>query len=201
MKFLAAFPDFVIRQRILRFRACLHAVPLVPIEEMEFDLDTGAESNREPAIRWLPEEPPRELGILWLRPQENYPFYLRETLRSYNQRQTVPRKITEIRFDGDPTGHIVAVAILHADAQGFNHFQSCFHRRTWWVKSYDAFHGYRPFQERDGTLSWYDNSGPAESVEPGSILPNQKTKGGWVVGDRSGLRKWDGATPLLRRVC
>jgi hypothetical protein len=86
----------------------LQAVPLAPIDQMEFDPDTYGESTREPAIYWLPEEPPRELGILWLRPRENYPFCLRETLHVYNQRQTVQREIAEKRFDGDPTDHIAS---------------------------------------------------------------------------------------------
>jgi hypothetical protein len=112
----------------------------------------------------------------------------------------VPREVAEKRFDGDPTDHVVAIAILDLAAQSPHYDPGYFQRRTWWVKSYDAFHGYRPYRNRDGTLTWYDDGGPAEAVEPSSILPNQKTQGGWMMGDRSKLRKWDGATPLLRQV-
>jgi hypothetical protein len=170
-------------RRILRFSQYLHAIPLAPLNEMEFHPAADAQGD--------------ELGILWLRPRVNYPLYLRERRFIYNQKQTVTRSTAEMRFDGDPTDHVVAIAILRKTTSWQRGF---FERRTWWVKSYDAFHGYRLYHNQNGTCTWYDCGGPSEAVMPQLVIPNQESKGGWNLGDHSTLRPWDGSEPKLHRI-
>jgi hypothetical protein len=168
--------------RLFRFGQYIHAVPVLPRAQMQFVVAADTDGS--------------ELGILWLRPRANYPFYLRQSVEHASQRQSITRRVAERVFDGDPTDHIVAIAILRADAPHWA-CNGIFERRFWWVKSYDAFHGYRPFKNRNGTVTWYDDGGPAEAVLVDTIAPNQPTKGGWLDGDRTKLRPWDGTKPQL----
>jgi hypothetical protein len=72
-----AFPEI---RLLFRFNQYRHAVPLSPFNEME----------------WAPAAPTdnsSELGIVWLRPRQNYPFYLRESLVTFNQKQTITRDV------------------------------------------------------------------------------------------------------------
>ncbi len=169
-------------RKIFRFARYRHAVPIVALEAMEFDPATDDQGD--------------ELGILWLRPRENYPFYLRESSYLYDQKQTVTKSVAERQFDGDPTDHVVAIAILRPKARWE---YGLFSRRTWWVKSYDAFHGYRPYKNRDGTITWYDRGGPSEAVIP-TLIPNQESKDGWINGAHSILRAWDGTEPRMQHI-
>ena len=168
--------QFLDVRRILRFSSYTHPLPVVSIDQMQFDHDPDPDNGDE-------------LGILWLRPKENYPFYLRKNAWNLNQKQTVPKEMVERQFDGDPTGHVVAVAILRHEVQVQ---YGVFNRRVWFVKSYDAFHGYRPYRNRNGTITWYDHSGPCEAVCPQGVYPNFPDISGWNDGDRQELRPWDG---------
>ena len=53
---------------LCRFNQYRHAVPLLSFSEMEWEQRAPGDNGAE-------------LGILWLRPRENYPFYLRESTR------------------------------------------------------------------------------------------------------------------------
>jgi hypothetical protein len=54
----------------------------------------------------------RRRWSLWLRPRENYLVYLRESRYDYAQKQIVVQETAEQVFDGDPTDHVVAIALL-----------------------------------------------------------------------------------------
>jgi hypothetical protein len=163
-------------RRVLRFTSYTHCVPLSPVDQMEFDLDPDPDNGDE-------------LGILWLRPKENYPFYLRQSVYTFKQARSVPKKVVEESFDGGPIGHVVAVAILRESVRG--EYAGLFDRHVWFVKSYDAFHGYKIHENQDGLVTWYGTDGPAEAVRPQDVIPNVSFKrNAWNDGDRSLLRGW-----------
>jgi hypothetical protein len=157
---------------VIRSQTYRHAVHCLPKDEMKFQL---AENNRD--------QP--EAAIVWLRDPANYPVYLRETVWSFSHRYLIPRDILEHTLDGGPLDHIVAVSILHLDANNLTGCRGYFERRIWWVKQYDAFHGHGV----DSHSGWYERGGPCEAVLPQSIKPNWPSVSG-VNGDfdRSALK-------------
>lgn len=162
-------------QKLFRFHQYWHAVPLAPLEEMKFDPATA---------------PGAELGILWLRPREKYPFYLRFLgRRHYNHKQLIPKHVVE----GIGPGHRAAIAVLRTDFESDNYN---FLRRTWYVAAWDAFHGHRALDDS----KWYAKpySCPCEAVKPQSIKANQPVVEGCNRGGRSSLRLWDENEPELR---
>lgn len=181
-KIVTLSPDLA--RRLFRFRTYLHAVPLSPVARME----------------WMPATlDGSELGIVWLRPRADYPLYLRESDYAYDQKATIRRRDAERQFDGDPTDHVVAIAVLRPETHWDYGF---FQRRTWWVKSYDAFHGYRVFKNQNGTRTWYNNGGPCEAVKPQTIWPNSPTIRGWNDDEKrtETLRVWNGEEPKLHQL-
>jgi hypothetical protein len=73
-----------------RFRQYRHAVSLSGLTEMEF-VPASEEGD--------------ELGVLWLRPRENYPFYLRECRYTYTHRRSVNRWMPSRHSTGPLRSH------------------------------------------------------------------------------------------------
>jgi hypothetical protein len=113
--------------------------------------------------------PGAEAGILWLRPLDHYPVFLRET----NTVTTKPVQFGRNRWEHDG-GKLVAVAIAAPLRKQF----PVYSRRVWWVKHYDAFHGYRvgADERTPGRSSYiFGTRFSAEAVDPASIAPNQES--------------------------
>jgi hypothetical protein len=157
-------------RNLFRFEAYRHIVPCSACVEMEFDSDSAGD----------------EIGILWLRPRANYPFYLREYAGMFGKSQhCVLRRHLESTGDDNGIGHIVAIEISRT------YSVSC--RRYWAVRSYDVFHGWK----RSSSGSWYgDPPGgkPAEAVDVRSIRPGTSTISFPLTSaqqwDLSGLKDW-----------
>ncbi len=116
-----------------------------------------------------------ELTIVWCGHPPAFYDYVREGVLECNFRQRFPKKGIDPgkNTDGGPLSHLVAYAILKADAKSVNHGYQRYHtfpRRYWWVKQYDRWKGC-------GTHNggWYVHGAPCEAVLVPSIVAGYPT--------------------------
>jgi cation transport regulator ChaB len=113
-----------------------------------------------------PSTLPDEERIVWLRPAEDYD-YVREISVACHFKEKIAKRDLPQTESG---AHTVAYAVLKKTARWHNGY---FHRRVWYVTSWDRTKLRRPPPEKAyGDI----RSSPCEGVDPRSIIAGQESK-------------------------